>query len=282
MQSTTTAELIEKYRVFLLDAYGVLVDANRGLPGAAQFIAALEAASRPYFIVTNDASRSPETCSARYHALGVPIPAERVISSGFLLQPYYLENNLQGAGTVVLGTEDTRGYVKKAGGEIIPLPADNYRDVRVLVVGDEAGYSLLEALDASLTLLYRKLDRDEAIDVLVPNPDLVYPKSDERYGIAAGSFATLLENALQARAHHDRARFVRLGKPHAPIFAEALRRAACPIDQVVMVGDQLHTDIRGANAANIASVLVTSGIGRRPTQDIAAEIRPTYVLETLT
>ncbi len=279
MEQTTVARLIERYRVFLLDAYGVLVDANRGLPGAAKFIAALEAAGREYYVVTNDASRSPETCSLRYHALGVSVPAVRVISSGFLLAPYYRDHHLDGAGTVVLGTDDTKQYVEKAGGEIVPLPADNYRDVRVLVIGDEAGYSLLEALDASLTLLYRKMDRGEEIDVVVPNPDLVYPKSDERYGIAAGSFANLLEGALQARAHHERARFVRLGKPHLPIFQEALRRASCPIDQVVMIGDQLHTDIRGANAAGIDSVLVISGIGRRPHPD--AEVRPTYWLENL-
>lgn len=125
----------------------------------------------------------------------------------------------------------------------------------------------------------RKLDRRSPLALLVPNPDLIYPKGDEGYGVAAGSIANLIAEAVGARGH--RAELVRLGKPHAPIFAEALRRAACPSDQVVMIGDQLETDIRGANAAGIASALVTSGVAQLPRGEIPAEIRPRYLLAGL-
>ena len=73
MRLTTVYDLIERYRVVLLDAYGVLVDASSVLAGAADLIAELNSTHKPYFIVTNDASRLPETCSRRYRELGLDI-----------------------------------------------------------------------------------------------------------------------------------------------------------------------------------------------------------------
>jgi ribonucleotide monophosphatase NagD (HAD superfamily) len=52
-------------------------------------------------------------------------------------------------------------------------------------------------------------------------------------------------------------RFVSLGKPHPAIFEEAVRRAGTR--HMVMIGDRLETDIRGANDFGIASALVTAG-----------------------
>jgi putative hydrolase of the HAD superfamily len=45
-------------------------------------------------------------------------------------------------------------------------------------------------------------------------------------------------------------------KPHAPIFLMALERAGVRADEAVHVGDQLNSDIRGAEAAGIKPVLL--------------------------
>ena len=90
----TAAELRARYDVLLLDAYGVLVNADGALPGAVAFIDGLNQSDHPYYILTNDASRLPATCAARYNALGVPIPAERVITSGSLIAGYFRQHDL--------------------------------------------------------------------------------------------------------------------------------------------------------------------------------------------
>jgi HAD superfamily hydrolase (TIGR01459 family) len=57
---------------------------------------------------------------------------------------------------------------------------------------------------------------------------------------------------------------VYFGKPHAPIYAAALRhlRAAAKRDalRILVVGDGLETDIRGANGAGFDSVFIADGI----------------------
>ena len=115
--------------------------------------------------------------------------------------------------------------------------------------------------------------RGNEVALLLSNPDLVFPKEADTYGFTGGAIALILEASL-ARLFPERApRFTCLGKPNAAMFEQARRLAGT--DNLVMVGDQLETDIRGANAAGIDSVLVETGVGRwQP----GAEIVPTYVM----
>ena len=100
------------------------------------------------------------------------------------------------------------------------------------------------------------------------------------WGITSGCIALMIEAALRLRyPNRDRLSFARLGKPHAAIFKEALRRSGTR--NMVMVGDQLETDIRGANAFGIDSVLIDTGITRMNTVDSTDQNRPTYRLAEL-
>ena len=127
----TVDSLLARYEGILLDAYGVLLTLHGALPGAAGLIDRLQRSGRPWFILTNDASRTPETSAHRYQALGLAVPAERVITSGSLLPAHFRRESLEGKGCVVLGTGDSIRTVAEAGGRILP-PADD-AEVEVLV-----------------------------------------------------------------------------------------------------------------------------------------------------
>jgi ribonucleotide monophosphatase NagD (HAD superfamily) len=81
------------------------------------------------------------------------------------------------------------------------------------------------------------------------------------------------------------------GKPYQPAFDLALARMARLLDQplnrkrVAMVGDSLHTDILGGNAAGMASVLVTDHGLFRSREALpycaACDIRPDWVVNSL-
>jgi HAD superfamily hydrolase (TIGR01450 family) len=268
--------LIEHYACLLLDAYGVLVTHDGPLPGAEAAIRHLNALAHPYYILTNDASRSPQTSSRRYTGMGLPIPSERIISSGLALTPYFQAQRLRGSRCLVLGTEDSKQYVRDAGG--VPVALGHEADV--VVVCDECGFSFLEALDETLSFLYRKLDAGEAPRLILANPDLLYPASDGRYGFTGGAVALLLEEAMKLRyPRREDLAFVRLGKPFTPMFEEAFRRSGTR--DMVMVGDQPRTDIRGARAFGIDSALITTGVTRIEHGTFDEDARPTWILESL-
>lgn len=120
---------------------------------------------------------------------------------------------------------------------------------------------------------------DEALAALAPaiargvrlvctNPDRVIPRPRGPEGIGPGEIA-----------HRYAAMggpVVLYGKPHPPIYAEARRRLAGRGERrVVAIGDLVETDVRGAVAAGIPSVLVTRGRDDWQVDDV----RPDFVIE---
>lgn len=271
----TLGELIERFDAILFDSDGVLTRWPSAVPGAPEAVARLNQLRKPCFVLTNDASALPETRAARYAALGLDIDAGRIITSGMLLAGYFAESRLAGARCIVLGTEDSAEYVRLAGGRIAPFESD----FDALVIGDQQGYPFLDAADAVLSNLFRKIDRGETPHLVLPNPDLIYPLGDG-YGFASGAVAQMFEAALALR-YPDRPqlRFTRLGKPHPAMFEEAIRR--CGTRNVVMVGDTPASDIRGANRVGITSVLVDTGVSTSDLSNLAPEETPSYRMQSL-
>ena len=275
IKDTTMQELIARYPVILFDSFGVLASSNAVLPGAVELIANLNAIAKTYFVLTNDASALPESRSENYAKLALNIKPEQIITSGGLLSRYFADEHLQGLRCVILGPEDSVRYVQIAGGEVVPIGAD----FDAVVIGDQSGFPFLETMDQVMADLFRKTDKGENVRLILPNPDLIYPDGDG-CGFASASIAMLLESALKLRyPERDDLHFIRLGKPHEAIFAEALRRSGTR--DMVMIGDQLETDIKGANDFGLDSVLVGTGIAALDLSWAPESMRPTYTLRSL-
>ena len=271
----TLEGLIERYSVILFDAYGVLAGSKSVLPEAPAAIGLLNRLGKPYYVLTNDASALPETRAARYAAMGLPIEAGRIITSGSLLAGYFRENGLVGARCLTLGTEDSVRYVEAAGGN----PVGYDEDFDALIVGDQSGFPFLEVADGALSALFRKIDAGRSVRLVLPNPDLIYPEGDG-FGFASGTVAAMFEAALALRyPAMPELRFDRLGKPHPAIFREALRRGGTM--DMAMIGDQVETDIKGANDFGIASALVETGVSAYDLSRLPKAARPTYRMKSL-
>jgi HAD superfamily hydrolase (TIGR01450 family) len=276
LKSVTIEELIERYSVLLLDAFGVLVTTAGALAGAARLIDQLNQTQKPYYLLTNDASRLPQTAARRFQGFGLAIDPDLIITSGGLLKNHFEKQGLRDARCVVLGPNDSVQYVIEAGGKVVPC--GNGFDV--VVICDEAGFPFVETVDTVLTELFHKVERQEQFHLILPNPDLIYPKANRGFGVTSGSIALIFEAALQLR-YPGRAnlRFERLGKPYAAIFREALRRSGTR--DMVLIGDQIETDIRGANDFGLDSVLVSTGITDMTAAEFRDQSRPTYVMNSI-
>lgn len=252
------SQLLTRYEVVLLDAYGVLVDTHGALPGAAEFLAQLTEAGCRWMVLSNDASRRPQSSVERFAQLGLSIPESRVLTSGDLIAPHFETEGLTGRRCVVLGPRDSQAMVTKAGGVVV---ASDDPTLEVLVVCDDDGFPFRPTIEGLIGTLYARFAAGEPVHLVLPNPDLVYPRAPGRFGLTAGSIAGLLEGALRLRFPDAPPRFHALGKPHPPIFERALARLGVDASaRVVMLGDQLATDIAGARAVGIDSVLVGTGV----------------------
>jgi 4-nitrophenyl phosphatase len=279
--TATISALLDRYAGILLDVYGVLLDGSGVLPGARELIAELERRAMPYAIVTNDASRSIETYVARFARLGLPIAGERIVTSGSLLPGYFAQHGLAGARVCVLGSADSIAYVRAGGGELVPLAEG--LDLDVLAVCDDEGFDFLPGLEWAFSAVVRAVEAGRRPHLVLPNPDLVYPKRAGGLGFTAGAMALLIEAGLARRFPHERLVFDRLGKPEPHLFAQAARRLGLAPDRLVMIGDQLETDVAGARAAGCDAALGAGGARWREelSTEGAAVVAPTWLLDTL-
>jgi HAD superfamily hydrolase (TIGR01450 family) len=271
-------DLLARHDGVLLDVFGVLLDASGPLPGAGELVAELARRDLPYAVVTNDASRSAATYTARFAHYGIEIPPDRFVTSGSLVPGFLREHGLADARTLVLGTADSFAYVRE-GGAVALAPAAGL-EVDAVVVCDDDGYEFLSGIEHALSAIVRAVDAGRTPALILPNPDLIYPKGGGELGFTAGAVALLLEAALARRFPGHGLAFEHLGKPEPHLFAEAARRLALGPARLVMIGDQLETDIAGAHAAGIATALL-AGVTRWDHARATARVAPRYLLDTL-
>ena len=279
---TTVSSLIERYDALFFDSFGVLVDGVNALPGAVELVDRMNADGVNYWVVTNDASVSLESRVKTFASKGFSIPVERIVNSGSLISGYFSEYDLQGAPTLVLGTQDAKDYTTAGGARLIDI--DDEEEPDVVVLGHSGPHDWESTLEKLLSLASRRFQQNDPMRFVLPNPDFIYPNGPGVFGFGAAAFINLLEQALE-RLHgsHEALIASKLGKPYAPIFTAAVERSGA--SNAVMIGDQLETDILGANNAGIDSAVVTTGINRRSTpdefKDVADELTPRYILASL-
>jgi HAD superfamily hydrolase (TIGR01450 family) len=269
-------ELATRYDGLLIDAYGVLVHTQGAFPGASQFVERLKAAGKPFCVITNDASRLPSSCAAKYRRDGVAIADEQVITSASLIEPHLEENDLSDARVALLGPEESKAYVRNTAARLVDPRRE---DFDVLVICDESGYPFVSTIDDVLTRLLDRIDAGDPPAMLLPNPDLIYQRSASSYGITSGSVAAMLEAILASRYPNRDLRFERLGKPHSRMFERGVE--LCGTDNVVVLGDQLETDIRGARDAGLDCALVTTGLDHGALDWDQHELSPDFIVPGL-
>jgi HAD superfamily hydrolase (TIGR01450 family) len=279
---TNISSLIERYDALFFDSYGVLIDGVDAVPGAFDLVHRMNTEEVNYFIVTNDASASLAARIDKFRVQGFDIPVERIVNSGSLIAGFFEQHDLKQSPTLALGTEDARDYTRSAGGMLVEI--DDNLEPDVVVIGHSGPHDWELTLESLLSLFSRRFTERNPVRLILPNPDFIYPNGPGVYGFGAAAFVDLLEQAL-VRLHgpHESLVASKLGKPYSPIFNEAVRRAGT--SDAVMIGDQLETDIRGANSAGIDSAVVTTGINRRiepeEFEEVADEQTPRYILASL-
>ena len=159
----------------------------------------------------------------------------------------------------------------------IPVSAADGFDV--VVVGDQSGFPFVQGVNAVLSALFRMIDAGDAPRLVLPNPDLVYP-NDVGFGMASGSVALIIEAALRQRYPEARQglSLSGWGSRTGRFLKRRYRRTGTR--DMVMLGDTLETDIRGANAFGIDSVLVAGGVTPADGLEGAVDV-PTYWIRGL-
>ncbi|WP_295798031.1 HAD-IIA family hydrolase [Mucilaginibacter sp.] len=270
--------IIDKYDIIFFDAFGVIKTYQGLMPGIEKTFEYLLAQGKEYYIVTNDASRSPAQLAESYHKNGLSvITSDRIISSGMLTKEY-LDLKVDDGIVAFLGTPESSHYIESSGLHTLPvreIDSSNIDKVNALAFLDDEGFDWCADLNKTVNIL-----RKRTIPVIVANTDRAYPVSIHDVGIAIGGIAAMIESIIGKQ-------FIRFGKPDSQMFMFAydMIREYRPITkkQIVMVGDTLQTDILGGNKFGLDTVLVLSGNTLAKDADnriTSTGIVPTYICDS--
>lgn len=250
----------------LCDLEGTLYSGDTPLPGASRLVPRLRAAGIPFRFVTNTTSRSRRSLVERLSSMGIGVSAGEIVSAPVAGAALARERGHRVIApflsTDVL--EDLEGFTLQGG---TAAPGQEPADAIILGdLGERWNHALLQ----------------EAFEYLQAGAEFITCSRDRvyrRHGslvLDAGPFVAALEFASGGMA-------LLAGKPSPVMYETAIAQLGLPGAQrsrVVMIGDDMHSDIAGAQQAGLVAWAVETG--KFSAADAArAGITPDRIIPTL-
>lgn len=253
------ASLARRHDVLLLDLDGTLFRGHAPTIGAVQTLNAVD--SRSLF-VTNNATRSAAEVARHLGELGFTAAVQDVVTSAQGAARLLSQRIPAGSKVLVVGTDALAAEVSEVGLHPVRL----FTDGPVAVVqGLSMSVGWPDLAEAALAIRSGALWVTSNLDPTLPTERGLLPGNGSL--VAALRTATGVEPLVA-------------GKPAPGLMHDALARG--DFRAPLVVGDRLDTDIAGANAADLPSLMVLTGVNTaRDAVHARTDQRPTYIGEDL-
>lgn len=227
--------------VFLLDMDGTIYLGDKLIDGALEFLKKIKSINKKYIFLTNNSSKNKLSYVEKLNNLGINASLDDIFTSGEATT-IYLKNKLPNGKVFLLGTKELEDEFINEGFEIVK---ERNKDVDFVVLGFDT------------TLTYEKLwiaceYISEGVDYIATHPDFNCPLPEGKFMPDAGAMAAFIEASTEITPKV-------IGKPNKEMVNALLEKYSVNLEDVVMVGDRLYTDIKMGEVSNISTVLVYSG-----------------------
>lgn len=246
----------------LIDIDGVLTVSWEPLPGAVRAMERLRAVGVPLALVTNTTSRTREQIADLLAGAGFPVGAEDILTAPAVTAAHLREHH-PGARCLLISSGDVRGDL--SGVTLVDQEDADAAVPDVVVLGGAGDAFTYAALDRA----FRLVQQGAALVAMHRN---LYWRTADGLALDTGAFLLGLERAAGTEAAVT-------GKPSGAFFAAALTRLGARPEQALMVGDDIESDVLGAQHHGLTGALVKTGKYRAGTLE-AAEGSPDHVLDS--
>ena len=232
--------IVSAYDLFFIDIWGVVHNGISLHNNSIEVLENLSKAKKDFILLTN-APRPNEMVVNFLKKMGLKKFFQNVFTSGEASLKY-LVKDLNYQKFFHIGP---------------PRDFDLFKSFEKNKVSDikEADYLLCTGLfddfDNDLNYYKNLLSKYISKKMICTNPDLVVDRGDERE-YCAGSIAKSFEEM--------KGEVIYFGKPYPPVYNLSINTIN---KKILCIGDNLNTDIKGANIQNFDSLLITNGIHRR-------------------
>lgn len=258
--------LLDAYQAVVCDLDGVVY---RGPTAVDHAVEALQGCPLPVLYATNNASRTPEAVADHLVELGLEVGAADIVTSAQAGAHQLAGQLAPGSAVLAVGGEGVVRALEERG--LRPVPVREARDPQARYAAVLQGYgpdlSAADLAEAAYAV------HGGAVWVAT-NTDLTLP-TDRGTAPGNGTLVAAVEAAVGQPP-------VVVGKPHAPLYLLCADRVHHAPSELLAVGDRLDTDIAGAVATGMDSLLVLTGVDSAASLAAApVALRPTYLAEDL-
>ena len=250
-----------KKKLFLFDMDGTIYEEERVFEGTKELLELIEEIGGRYVFITNNSSKSVVDYIKKVNRLGIKANIENFFTSA-QATVLYLMKNFFGKKVYCQGT---KSLVREFRDNGIEVTEDVEDDVDIVVVGFDT-----ELTSAKLRKTCELLQRD--IPYIATNPDFRCPVS---FGFIpdCGSICNMLETATFKKP-------LFIGKPEPTMVDIVREKFGYKIDETVVIGDRLYTDIAsGLNAGAMAICVLTGEATKDEIQN--SDIKPTLTFDSI-
>lgn len=247
-------------KALLFDLDGVIYLGEEPLPGAAETLDWVNTMAIPHLFVTNTSSRPSSAIVDKLARMGITVNEEALLTPP-LAAASWLGEHVDGPVALFVPEASRQAF---AGLEL--LADDRESGAAAVVVGDLGEGWDFNTLNRAFRLLMA--DRPPLVALGMTR----FWQAPDGLRLDAGAMVSALSYASGIAP-------VVLGKPAPAFFQTALERLDCRADETLMIGDDLVSDVGGAQEAGLKAALVKTGKFRE--EDLQQPIRPDVVLDSV-
>ena len=240
----------------LFDLDGVLYIDSQPIDGAIEAVDTIRASGMPCRFVTNTSTLSLTALQKKINGFGFRIPAHEIISA----------------------PQAAVRYLQKQGDPVcrLLLADDVKQDFQAFRVSDTAADYIVVG-DIGDAWTYPMLN--QVFNSLVAGAKLIAIHKNKFWQTAQG-LQMDIGGFIQALEYASGTHAMIIGKPSPDFFQIALDDMQLDAGEVAMIGDDIDSDVGGAQQAGLAGILVRTGKYRQAYADASA-IRPELVLDSI-
>ena len=255
---------LSRYAALVCDLDGVVY---RGPVALAHAVDSLNAWDKPIVYATNNASRTPEGVADHLRSLGLAAQPKDVVTSS-QAAAWILEDEISPPARVLAIGGDGVSAALTERGFAVTRSVEPGESCQAVVQGYGIHVTAADLAEAAYAVQQGALWIATNLDAPLPTNRGIAPGN--------GSLVTAVATAVGHRPA------LVAGKPEAPCYLLAAERLGLMPEQILAIGDRIDTDIAGAHAAGMDSLLVLTGVSSRADAEALPEAqRPTHVAPDL-
>jgi len=242
--------IIDDYDIFYIDLWGVVHNGINLHKNAIEALKEITKVKKEYVLLTN-APRPNKVVKAFLENMGMSKEIrEKVYSSGEASLSYLKKNYLEQKFYHIGPSRDFDLFVEFENNKVGNISESNY----LLCTG------LLERQEEDLSY-YKELFKNHINKKMIcTNPDLIVDRGSKRE-LCAGSVALVFEKMGGVVTY--------FGKPFPEVYNQSIDNKE---KKILSIGDNLNTDIKGANLLNYDSLLISNGIHKNEIKKNGIEV----------